>query len=142
MHKFKVGDKVVCVSNSGVEAALTIGRQYTVTDTSYSFVDVTDDIDVTCAYHSHRFELYIPDDGELPPAPTSVSYREACTGNLFEARVYEYVEGSKGIHIYTGRHHTTAESVVFDADEVLQLAHDLVRMAMQLKRELKNEENV
>ena len=137
MHKFKVGDKVVCVSNSGVEAVLTIGRQYTVTHTTYSFVDVTDDMDLTSGHRPHRFELYIPDDDELPPATTSVSYREACTGNLFEARVYEYVDGSKGIHIYTGRHHATAESVVFDADEVLQLAHDLSRMAMQLKRELK-----
>lgn len=137
MHKFKVGDKVVCVSNSGVEAALTIGRQYTVTGASYSFVDVTDDRYVTGGYRSYRFELYIPDDGELPPAPTSVSYREACTGNLFAARIYDYVDGNKGIHIYVGRHHATAESVVFDADEVLQIAHDLSRMAMQLKRELK-----
>jgi hypothetical protein len=137
MHNFKVGDVVVCVDNSGRELHLTEGRQYTVTLATAGFLYMVDNSGRGGIYRFNRFELCNPKDGELPPAPTSVSYREACTGNLFEARIYEYIDGSKGIHIYTGRHHATAGGVVFDADEVLQLAHDLTRMAMQLKRELK-----
>ena len=38
MRDFKVGDKVICIDNSGLTGTLVIGKEYTITEINYEYV--------------------------------------------------------------------------------------------------------
>lgn len=123
MNKFKVGDVVLCVKGGSV---VERGYQYQVTSISPCgwFVRV-DGNNSGCL--DEYFQLVEPVD-ELPPAPTSVLYREAVTRTTLSARTRGW---DSTIELWSGCRGT---SVCLSADDTLRLAHDLNRMAMAIKK--------
>ena len=143
MSKFKVGDKVVRKESCGEDEFFLskLGRDiyYIVTSVSDrgSFIQVDgfvtgSDNHPWCV---SNFELYQEPEEELPPVPRSVSYLKdnghrklvACiNGSLVNVLLSLSYRGS-----------TDAVSYSMEPDAALQLAHDLRRMAMKIKREQK-----
>lgn len=143
MNNFKIGD--VLVGNEDNKPNRIVGgRIYTVkavdTENGVHYVKVTNHTGGWV--RSSRFSLHkeaetipeaIPEalDDELPPAPESVLYREAITGNTLSARTHEW---DNTVEVWSG---DRVDSVCLSADETMQLAHDLTRMAMGIKRKEK-----
>lgn len=148
MHKFKVGDKVVrkqYKDNVIFKSHLGDCIYYTITDMSthgywlqlnnYSY-----DGD-RLPWSAANFERYQEPDDELPPVPDSVYYPDMYTllTGLYACG------GTSGLTVRQSPY--TAEAISLsidgskwtrlDADAALQLAHDLRRMAMKIKREQK-----
>lgn len=145
MHKFKVGDKVVrkeYKDNVIFKSHLGDCIYYTITDMStngywlqlnnYSY-----DGD-RLQWSAANFELYQEPDDELPPVPGSVYYPDMYTllTGLYACG------GTSGLTVRQSPY--TAEAISLsidgskwtrlDADAALQLAHDLRRMAMEVRR--------
>lgn len=148
MYMFKVGDKVVRNERCGEDEFFLnkLGRAvyYTVTSVSYwgSFVQV--DGFVTGDEHpwyASNFELYQEPEDELPPVPDSVYYPDMYT--LLTGK--RAAGGTSGLTVRQSPY--TAEAISLsidhskwtrlDADAALQLAHDLRRLAMDIKRKEK-----
>jgi hypothetical protein len=150
MHKFKVGDKVV-VGTAGAwfielfQSALGVREYYTITHTSaegyWLQLDGIYHYGDPVPWCSEYFELYQEPDDELPPVPDSVYYPDMYT--LLTG--IPAVGGTSGLTARKSPY--TSESISLsidgskwtrlDADAALQLAHDLRRMAMKIKREQK-----
>lgn len=142
MSKFKVGDKVVrkAVGDGLVDgfflSKLGCDEYYTVTSVilSGTYLQVNE---VALPNNKHpwcacNFELYQEPEDEMPPVPRSVSYLKengrrkllACiNGGLVNVLLSLSYGGS-----------TDAVSYSMEPDAALQLAHDLRRMAMEIKR--------
>ena len=68
VNKFKVGDVVKCVDDSGVNINLTTGKEYVLVEVSNdSIVKVEDDVGDGAHYYSYRFELSNNDETPQPP---------------------------------------------------------------------------
>lgn len=155
MSKFKVGDKVVATAGTRVIELLHYNQgikdYYTVTRTSAGgcWLQLDDmwrhgDPVPWCAEY---FALYQEPDDELPPAPTSVRYYHstADADNLQHMLVQPHweLEGHLSIAIVkSGKEfdplaYGDALSLNLEPDAALQLAHDLRRMAMDIKRKEK-----
>lgn len=153
MHKFKVGDKVVVVAgkvNTGfmelLQYALGDREYHTITRTSAGGFWLQLDGVVCCGdpvpWCSEYFELYQEPDDELPPVPASVAYMnsERDRGNdqrLVLERCSWTDESLLYIGIVPKKNSTRAEQEIginMSPDAALQLAHDLRRMAMDIKR--------
>lgn len=152
MHKFKVGDKVAVVAgkvNTGfmelLRSALGVREYYTITRTSADGYWLQLD-GMVCygdpvPWCSEYFELYQEPDDELPPVPDSVYYPDMYT--LLTG--LQAVGGTSGLTVRKSPYTSEAISLSIDdskwtrldADAALQLAHDLRRMAMKIKREQK-----
>lgn len=148
MSKFKVGDKVVRSTDLNREIFLrNAGKKeyYTVTGVSSSGMwlqlDCKTRDGVNYPWLALYYELYQEPGDELPPVPDSVYYPDMYT-LLTGARA---VGGTSGLTVRKSPY--TAEAIslsIFhskwtrlDADAALQLAHDLRRMAMDIKRKEK-----
>lgn len=149
MSKFKVGDKVV--SSAGAEFTELLRRNlgvrdyYTVTCISASGywlqLDGMQRYRDPTPWRAEDFELYQEPDDELPPVPDSVYYPDMYTllTGLYACG------GTSGLTVRQSPY--TAEAISLsidgskwtrlDADAALQLAHDLRRMAMDIKRKEK-----
>ncbi|UOL48236.1 hypothetical protein [Escherichia phage ZH5] len=156
MHKFKVGDKVVvgeaCTGFMELlQRTQGVKKYYTVTHTSAEGYWLQLD-GMVCygdpvPWCSEYFELYQEPDDELPPAPTSVLYYHstADADNLQHMIVQPHweLEGHLSIAIVkSGKKfdplaYGDALSLNLEPDAALQLAHDLCRMAMDIKRKEK-----
>lgn len=82
----------------------------------------------------------IEQDDPLPPAPRCVRYNEGTGGFAFEVKsLVENVFYPNRIRlgVLCGDREITHKYVVIDPDAALQLAHDLTRMAMEIKRKEK-----
>ena len=148
MPKFKVGDKVVRKPGTN-----HVGFKEYQGDCSYYIVtDMTSGghwlqlnystIDGDCyPWYAPNFELYQEPDDELPPVPDSVYYPDMYT--LLTG--LHACGGTSGLTVRQPPY--TAEAISLsidgskwtrlDADAALQLAHDLRRMAMNIKRKEK-----
>lgn len=148
MPKFKVGDKVVRkpgANNFGFKEYQGDCSYYIVTDMTsgghglqlnYSTIDGD-----CCPWYAPNFELYREPDDELPPVPDSVYYPDmytlltglhACGGTSgLTVRQSPYTAEAISLSI------DDSKWIRLDADAALQLAHDLRRMAMKIKREQK-----
>lgn len=151
MTKFKVGD--IVVGNQDSEAhGVEQGQLYEVVATGlecgYDYIKT--DHGSGWGVWSERFDLYkaasqVEQDDPLPPAPESVLYVESDSPVGTDAKLL--VKGSKyggllfelyaerkvdGVHAYAGMR--------LDPDAALQLAHDLNRMANEIKRKEKQQE--
>ena len=92
-------------------------------------------------WYATNFELYQEPDDELPPVPDSVYYPDmytlltglyACGGTSgLTVRQSPYTAGAISLSI------DGSKWTRLDADAALQLAHDLRRMAMEIKRKEK-----
>ena len=157
MTKFKVGDKVVrkadCVGDGLVDGFFLskLGRDvyYTVTSIILSGEHLQVD-GVVLPNNKHpwcacNFELYQEPEGELPPVPDEVAYMNSKRdrGNDQRLVLDKYNGAGEGL-MYIGiiprKGSTRAQGEIginIDPDSALQLAHDLRRMAMEIKRKEK-----
>lgn len=153
MYKFKVGDKVVrSVGSRDDEAFLCVLGEavyYTVTSVSSTghWLQVNG---VPKRYDEHpwaasNFDRYQEPEEELPPVPSSVSYLNTKRDRGNDQRlVLERDSGTDEGLLYIGviprKNSTRAEREIginMSPDAALQLAHDLRRMAMDIKRKEK-----
>ena len=149
MYKFKIGDKVVRLTTRG---SYTLFRNYLGVKDYYIITHISPtgywlELDgVSQSWSADNFELYQePEDDELPPVPDSVSYMNTKRdpGNdqrLVLERDSETDEGLLYIGVVPRKNSTRAEREIginMSPDAALQLAHDIRRMAMSVKREQK-----
>lgn len=150
MTKFKVGDIVVGNQDNelkGVEQ----GQLYEVvaTEAVGAYDYIMTDLSLGCWVLSERFDLYKAapyqeeQDDPLPPAPESVVYfnsvrdegNDQClTVDFDDNPIYA---GTLCVSVHPRGDYENYYSVSFDPDAALQLAHDLTRMAMEIKRKEK-----
>lgn len=153
MSKFKVGDKVVRTVGSRKDEdflrMLGEAAYYTVTSVSREgyWLRVNG---VSKVYDEHpwaaiNFELYQEPEDELPPVPDEVAYMNSKRdpGNDQRLVLDKYNGAGEGL-MYIGiiprKGSTRAQGEIginIDPDSALQLAHDLRRMAMDIKRKEK-----
>ena len=151
MSKFKVGDKVVrTVESPAFRLIQGVKDYHTVTDVGaggyWLQLDGVLDKGDPRPWHAPNFELYQePCDDELPPVPTSVSYlnTKRDPGNdqrlVLERDSENTYDGLLHIGIIPRKGSTRAVEIGINMspDAALQLAHDLRRMAMDIKRKEK-----
>lgn len=128
--KFKIGDTVV--RTHGGSDGLPVGETGTVTHIPRNGWPLVE------GYGNWMHDpstLSLVQDDPLPPAPESVLYMEEATPNTLTARART---DSLGIQLQVLTYYSGG-SVVLSPDEVLQLCHDLRRMAMELKRKEKQD---
>lgn len=154
MSMFKVGDKVVrkewCGEDEYFISKLGGSPYYIVTSVSDGgrFIQV-DGIITRSERHPwyvNNFELYQePEDEELPPIPASVTYMNSKRDPGNDQRLVLEKDNGDGeglmyIGVVPKKGSTRAKveiGINIDPDSALQLAHDLRRMAMSVKREQK-----
>lgn len=146
MSEFKVGDLVKRGSPDSevwAEFARRDPGPYKVTSIEGRWVQingyVTDAGQNIHPFVAQYFKLVERDD-PLPPAPESVRYNEGTYGFPFEVkslRANEYHPNRIRLGVLCGDRLITHKYVVIDPDAALQLAHDLTRMAMEIKRKEK-----
>lgn len=151
MYKFKVGDKVVrTVESPAFRLIQGVKEYYIVTDVGtggyWLQLDGVRDKEDPRPWYWNNFELYQePNDDELPPVPASVTYMNSKRdpGNDQRLVIDKDNGGGEGL-MYIGvipRKGSTRAKVEIginiDPDAALQLAHDLRRMAMEIKRKEK-----
>ena len=150
MYKFKVGDKVVrtkdCGKDEGFLSKLGRNIYYTVTSVSdgdyWLQVDGWVDREDKYPWYALNFELYQEPEDELPPVPASVSYiNYNCDPGNDQRLVVDKDNGDGeglmyiGVIPRKGSNRAKVEiGVNIDPDSALQLAHDIRRMAMDIKR--------
>jgi hypothetical protein len=125
MSKFNVGD--VVVRTHSYHAGMRVGDKATVAEVVCNTVKLVE-------YPQSRHDvanLEVVPDTRLPPAPTSVTYNVATDMNTLTVK-----QSAGGGRVYIGfKGHLVA--TLLDADDALQLCHDLRRMAMDIKRKEK-----
>ncbi|ACY66743.1 hypothetical protein KP-KP34p12 [Klebsiella phage KP34] len=150
MSKFKVGDKVVRTvrGREDEDFLCMLGEAAYYTVTSVSFGGCWLQVNGVSKVYDERpwaatnFERYQEPKDELPPVQSSVSYlnTKRDPGNdqrLVLERDSETDEGLLYIGIIPRKGSTRAEQEIginMSPDAALQLAHDLRRMAMEIKR--------
>lgn len=154
MYKFKVGDKVVvgeaCTGFMELlQRTQGVKKYYTVTRTSaegyWLQLDGVQCYGDPVPWCSEYFELYQEPDDELPPVPDRVAYMNSKRNRGNDQRlVLEKDNGEEEGLMYIGviprKGSTRAQEQIginIDPDSALQLAHDLRRMAMDIKRKEK-----
>lgn len=143
MSKFKVGDKVVRTARGREDEdflrMLGEAAYYTVTSVSFggSWLQVNG---VSKVYDERpwaalNFELYQEPGDELPPVPRSVSYLK----ENGRRKLVAYINGDSVNVLLSLSYHNITDAVGYsmEPDAALQLAHDLRRMAMEIKRKEK-----
>lgn len=146
MVKFKAGDMVVGNQDDELND-VEDGQLYTVLEVDEvcgeRFLKV--DNGKRCWVCSYRFNLYkaasqVEQDDPLPPAPRCVRYNEGTAGFTFEVKSLvenAYHPNRIRLGVLCGDRDITHKYVVVDPDAALQLAHDLNRMANEIKRKEK-----
>nr|DAW27316.1 MAG TPA: hypothetical protein [Caudoviricetes sp.] len=136
MTKFKVGD-VVERTVTDVYCGLPSGEQGVVSKAVGNLVWIKGYGDWCHLAESLRLA---EQDDPLPPAPESVRYNEGAGGFPFEVkslRANAYYPNRIRLGVLCGDRAITHKYVVIDPDAALQLAHDLNRMANEIKRKEK-----
>lgn len=154
MSKFKIGDKVVAgAADAGFMELLRhnqgVKDYYTVTHTSaggyWLQLDGMQRYGDPVPWCAEYFKLYQEPDDELPPAPVEVAYMNSKRDRGNDQRlVLERHSLTDENLLYIGivprKNSTRAEleiGINMSPDAALQLAHDLRRMAMDIKRKEK-----
>lgn len=151
MSKFKVGDKVVrTVESKTFWLIQGVKNYYIVTDVGaggyWLQLDGVRDKEDPRPWHAPNFELYQePEDEALPPVPASVTYVNSKRDRGNDQRLVldkdnGCGEGLMYIGVIPRKGSTRAQQEIginMSPDAALQLAHDLRRMAMDIKRKEK-----
>lgn len=155
MSKFKIGDKVVLAPGTGcVNDFYDLQGDkdyYTITDTAsegayWLQLDFKTRNRVDhYPWHWSYLNMYQEPENELPPVPASVTYMNSKRDPGNDQRlVLDKDDGAGEGLMYIGvipkKGSTRAKveiGINIDPDSALQLAHDLRRMAMSVKREQK-----
>lgn len=142
MGNFKAGDVVVCVDNSRYSNQIKVGVPKVIQSISpcgeYLRVE-RDDSRGVGGYDKEDFIIAGTTlDDQLPPAPKSVRYYH---------RGYHGIHADAYLDVHSGHfasgpririNEKDNRGITIDADTALQLAHDLRRMAMEIKRKEKH----
>ena len=152
MPKFKVGDKVVRSTDLNQEIFLLhAGKKdyYTVTGVSSSGMWLQLDCKTrdgdNYPWLALYYELYQEPQNELPPVPDKVAYMNSKRDRGNDQRLVLEKDNGDGeglmyIGVVPKKGSTRAKveiGINIDPDSALQLAHDLRRMAMEIKRKEK-----
>lgn len=153
MSKFKVGDKVVRTvrGREDEDFLRMLGEAAYYTVTSVSFGGCWLQVNGVSKVYDERpwaainFERYQEPEDVLPPVPSSVTYMNSKRdpGNdqrLVLEKDNGLGEGLMYIGVIPRKGSTRAQEEIginIDPDSALQLAHDLRRMAMEIKRKEK-----
>lgn len=153
MAKFKVGDKVVGEAGPEFMELLRYNQgvkdYYTVTRTSaggyWLQLDSMQRYGDPVPWCAECFKLYQEPDDELPPVPASVSYLNTKRDPGNDQRLVLERDSEKtddgllhiGIIPRKGSTRAVAIGINMSPDAALQLAHDIRRMAMDIKRKEK-----
>ena len=143
MSKFKVGDKVVRLGGTPTEMfhkILGSKEYYIVTYISncgrWLQLDGVHHLGDAAPWGGINFKLYQePEDDELPPVPRSVSYLKENGRRKLMASING--DSVNVLMCLSYRGIIDAVSYNMEPDAALQLAHDLRRMAMDIKRKEK-----
>lgn len=142
MSNFKVGDVVVAVRE--FPGQLTRGKEYTILSISYEgWHRVRTDNGTVDGFTANAFKLAT--DDPLPPVPDSVAYLNTKRDRGNDQRLVLEKDSGLGeglmyIGVIPRKGSTRAQEEIginIDPDSALQLAHDIRRMAMSVKREQK-----
>lgn len=141
MSKFKVGGKVVrSVKSQAFQDIQGVKDYYIVTDVGaggyWLQLDGVQYKEDPRPWYWNNFELYQePEDDELPPVPRSVSYLKENGRRKLMASING--DSVNVLMCLSYRGIIDAVSYNMEPDAALQLAHDLRRMAMEIKRKEK-----
>lgn len=142
MSNFKVGDAVVAVRE--FPGQLTRGKEYTILSISYEgWHRVRTDNGTVDGFTANAFRLAT--DDPLPPVPDKVAYMNSKRDQGNDQRLVLEKDNGLGeglmyIGVIPRKGSTRAQEEIginIDPDSALQLAHDLRRMAMEIKRKEK-----
>ena len=143
MSKFKVGDKVVRTvrGREDEDFLRMLGEAAYYTVTSVSFGGFWLQVNGVSKVYDERpwaalnFELYQEPGDELPPVPRSVSYLK----ENGRRKLVACINGDSVNVLLSLSYHNITDAVGYsmEPDAALQLAHDLRRMAMEIKRKEK-----
>lgn len=142
MSNFKVGDAVVAVREFPWQ--LTRGKEYTILSIAYDrWHRVRTDNGTVDGFTANAFKLAT--DDPLPPVPDSVAYLNTKRDPGNDQRlVLDKDNGEREGLMYIGvtprKESNRAQAEIginLDPDSALQLAHDIRRMAMEIKRKEK-----
>ena len=148
MPMFKVGDKVVRLDGTTTvlfQKILGSKKYYIVTSVSGGYwLQVDGRVDRTDKHpwYAPNFELYQEPEDELPPVPASVSYMSFKRDPGNDQRLVLDKDNGDGEGLMyigviprKGSNRAKVEiGINIDPDAALQLAHDLRRMAMAIRR--------
>lgn len=159
MYKFKVGDKVVrkALGNGDKDFISRVGNcnYYTVTSVSeggyWLQVDGFASLNNKHPWWTLNFELYQEQEDELPPVPDSVMYFNSVRDDGNDQHLVvertdrsdgwaDEATGHIGLKVAPRTSSTRAGMSIginLTPDAALQLAHDIRRMAMEIKRKEK-----
>lgn len=153
MFKFKVGDKVVRKEGMGKDTFFQdrLGGKIYYVVTSVSDGGYWLQLDGYCSNHNTHpwyflnFELYQEPEDELPPVPDREVYLNFKRDRGNDQRLVLDKDNGEGeglmyIGVIPRKGSTRARAEIginIDPDSALQLAHDLRRMAMEVKRKEK-----
>lgn len=133
MKHFKNGADVVVVEEV---ADFRVGDTHTV-----DYVDRYGRVWLDCGgwLQAKRLRLVEQDD-PLPPAPESVRYNDEYPNrSAYKQTWLDVKQDDNQVYIETGQYgESKGVGMVLSADAALQLAHDLTRMAMEIKRKEKH----
>lgn len=143
MHKFKVGDKVVRKEGMGKDTFFQdrLGGKIYYVVTAVSGGGYWLQLDGWCSNHNTHpwyvlnFELYQEPEDKLPPVPRSVSYLKDNGRRKLVASING--DSVNVLMCLSYRGIIDAVSYNMEPDAALQLAHDLRRMAMEIRRKEK-----
>lgn len=98
--------------------------------------------DAVVTHLSAGFELVEEQDDPLPPAPESVRYNDEYPNrSAYKQTWLDVKQDDNQVYIETGQYgESKGVGMVLSADAALQLAHDLTRMAMEIKRKEKQQQ--
>lgn len=139
MTKFKAGDVVVYLDDTSSPGQVTLGVPKVVKSVSpcgkYLRV-LRDDNGEIGGYYATDFALIQEQDDPLPPAPESVLYNDEYPDRSAYSQPWLAVKQKiNRVYIETGQYDEyNGVGMELSPDAVLQLAHDLTRMAMEIKR--------
>lgn len=132
------GQLLVCTCNPRAQSALTVGKKYPVQSIWYSdgvaHPRVIADFGKEGGYYREYFDLA---DDEIPEVGSS-RYQYEVYGN--DVEVLDVIDSKEFDQVlliqqrYSGATCLRAAVMKLDPDDALTLAHDLTRMAMQIKR--------
>lgn len=141
MTKFKSGDKVERTWVVGDLTAQLTGIErwgiYTVDIVCGDCISLVESFQPGFTFSSERFELAEEQDDPLPPAPESALYVNKWRWGVGVRSLGDEVQIGTGNPNSCNHGWTYA---TLDPDAALQLAHDLTRMAMEIKRKEKQQQ--
>lgn len=141
MHNFKAGDEAILVS---VEPhwKVQVGTKVRIHKPTVGgagpgyYVELSTQPGSTRYYAEHRLG---PVDDPLPPAPESVRYNDEYPDRtVYEQTWLDVKRKTHRIYLESGQYGTShGVGMEISPEAALQLAHDLNRMAMEIKRKEK-----